>query len=83
MKLQSHVGDTVYSQLSEPSKDPGEAEERTSWPWSRQKVWGSIREISVTYYGREGWVTEDKDQALTKPRWAGQKKHYPGTKNNN
>lgn len=51
------MGDTVYREQSEPSKGPGEAEEKTSWPWSRQKMWGSIREISVTYECGEDWVT--------------------------
>lgn len=77
MGLPFLMGDTVYRKQSKPSQDPGEAEERTSWPWSREKVWGSFREISVSYECREGWVTGDKDQALTKPRWEGLKQTLP------
>lgn len=55
--IQSLMGDTVYSEQSEPSKGPEEAKERTSWSWSQQKVEGSIRETSVTYECKEDWVT--------------------------
>lgn len=64
--------DEMCNMQLKSSNGTGEAEERTSWPGSRQQVWWSTREASVTTNAEKAELPEGKDQVLKKPKSVGQ-----------